>query len=141
MPDMYRHTARKSTVSKALKSSAIVPVCNNPTTHYATYSNNNSNNHLDNESRQDSIIDITTCQIKVEKESPQQSQQPESFLIIPDNETEQMIIVEEHNHTNEDVICDILEQVLDRITQPSIETTQLSSIQVDTRQGILKASF
>ncbi|CAF1518995.1 unnamed protein product, partial [Adineta ricciae] len=128
MPDMYRHTARKSTVSKTLKSSAIVPVCNNPTAHCAMY--NNNNNHLDNESRQDSIIDITPCQIKVEEESPQQSQQPESFLIVPDNETEQMIIAEDHSHTNEDVICDILEQILDRITQPSIETIQSSSTQI-----------
>ncbi|CAF0764901.1 unnamed protein product [Adineta ricciae] len=134
MPDMYRHTARKSTVSKALKSSAILPVCNNPTTPYATY--NNNTNHLDNESRQDSIIDITPCQIKVEEESPQQSQQRESFLIIPDNETEQMIIAEEYSHTNEDVICDILEQILDQITQPSIETTQSSSTQISRTASV-----
>jgi hypothetical protein len=119
MPDMYRHTARKSTVSKNLKSSNIT-LCNNNNspTHYSTY-------HNDNNCKQQTIFDTIQCNIKLEKDIPQQD---ESFIILQDNETEQMIIGgEEIQQTNEEIIYEILEQIINEIIQSSSPIRTLST--------------
>jgi len=119
MPDMYRHTARKSTVSKNVKPSNI-SICNNnnSTTNYATYNNEKNSN-------ESTIFDTLECNIKLEKDIPQQD---EPFLILPDNEMEEMIIGEEIEGTNEDIIYDIIEQIIQQIIQSS---SPLTSNQVD----------
>jgi hypothetical protein len=119
MPDMYRHTARKSTVSKNVKPSNI-SICNNnnSTTNYATYNNEKNSN-------ESTIFDTLECNIKLEKDIPQQD---ETFLILPDNEMEEMIIGEEIEGTNEDIIYDIIEQIIQQISQSS---SPLTSNQVD----------
>ena len=104
MPDMYRHTARKSTVTKNLKTS----LCNN---------NNNST------SKQQTIFDRIECNIKLEKE--------ESFIIIPDNETEKMIIGEDIEQTNEEIIYEIIEQTIDKIIESSSNIFLSNSNQVN----------
>ncbi|UJR26593.1 hypothetical protein I4U23_007913 [Adineta vaga] len=121
MPDIYRHTARKSTVTKTLKSSTNVPLCNPSSTHYAIYNNN------DNETQQEPIFDAIQCNIKLEEDIPQQQ---ETFLIIPDNEIEQIIIEEEQSHIDEDVLFDIMEQMLNLITQSSMDVIQSNSTQI-----------
>jgi hypothetical protein len=112
MPDMYRHTARKSTVSKNLKPSNV-SLCNNSTTHYTNYHNDNNN------SKSTTIFDTIECNIKLENDIPQQQ---ESFLILPDNETEQMIIGEDIEPTDEEIIYDIIEQIRNQIVQSSSNT-------------------
>jgi len=123
MPDMYRHTARKSTVSKNVKPSNV-SLCNNnnnSTTHYSTY-------HNDNNCKQQTIFDTIECNIKLEEDIPQQE---ESFIILPDNETEQMIIGEDIEQTNDNIIYDIIEQIINQIVQSSSNTFILTSNQVN----------
>jgi hypothetical protein len=122
MPDMYRHTARKSTVSKNVKPSNV-SLCNNnnSTTHYSTY-------HNDNNCKQQTIFNTIECNIKLEEDIPQQD---ESFIILPDNETEQMIIGEDIEQTNDNVIYDIIEQIINQIVQSSSNTFLLTSNQVN----------
>jgi hypothetical protein len=120
MPDMYRHTARKSTVSKNLKPSNV-SLCNNSTTHYTNYHNDNNN------SKSTTIFDTIECNIKLENDIPQQQ---ESFLILPDNETEQMIIGEDIEPTDEEIIYDIIEQIRNQIVQSSSNTCIATTDQV-----------
>ncbi len=122
MPDMYRHTARKSTVSKNVKPSNV-SLCNNnnnSTTHYLTY-------HNDNNCKQQTIFDTIECNIKLEEDIPQQE---ESFIILPDNETEEMIIGEDIEQTNDDIIYDIIQQIINQIIQSSSNTFLSTSNQV-----------
>jgi hypothetical protein len=93
IPDIYRHIARKSTVSRNVKpTSKNVSLCN-PTF------------NIDNNFKEEqSIFDTIQCDIKLEKDIPQQEQ---SFIILPNNEIEQVIV----EQTNEEIICDILEQI------------------------------
>jgi len=124
MPDMYRHTARKSTVSKNVKPSNV-SLCNNnnnnSTTHYLTY-------HNDNNCKQQTIFDTIECNIKLEEDIPQQE---ESFIILPDNETEEMIIGEDIEQTNDDIIYDIIQQIINQIIQSSSNTFLSNSNQVN----------
>jgi hypothetical protein len=124
MPDMYRHTARKSTISKNLKPSNV-SLCNNNNnnsiTHYSTYLN-------DNNSKQSTIFEAIQCNIKLENDI---SQQEESFIIIPDNETEEMIIGEEIEQTNEEIIDEIMEQIINQIIQSSSNTVLATPNQVN----------
>jgi hypothetical protein len=119
MPDMYRHTARKSTVSKTLKPSNV-PLCNTPTTHYSSYNN-------DIDSKQEIIFDTIQCNIKLEEDIPHQE---EPFIILPDNETEHMIIEEDIEQTHEEILYEIMEQILNQITQSSLDTILSCSDQV-----------
>jgi hypothetical protein len=125
MPDMYRHTARKSTISKNLKPSHV-SLCtnnnnNNSTAHYSTYLN-------DNNSKQSTIFETIQCNIKLENDI---SQQEESFIIIPDNETEEMIIGEESEQTNEEIIDEIMQQIINQIIQSSSNTFLATPNQVN----------
>lgn len=114
MPDMYRHTARKSTVSKNIKppnvSLSPTTTNNNSTMHYLTY-------HNDINCKQQTKFDPIECNIKLEK-------QEELFIIIPDNEIEQMIIEED----NENIIYDILEQIINEIIQSSSSNTCIANL-------------
>ncbi len=120
MPDMYRHTARKSTVSKNVKPSNLsISNNNNSTTNYTSY-------HLEKNSNEQTIFDTLECNIKLEKDIPQQD---EPFIILPDNEMEEMIIGEEiERTTNEEIIYDIIEQIIQQIIQSS---SPIISNQVD----------
>ncbi|CAF3155879.1 unnamed protein product, partial [Rotaria sp. Silwood2] len=98
LPDIYRHIARKSTVSRNVKvSSKILPLCNST----SIIDNNNSK-------EEKPIFDRIQCDYKFEKNFQQQKQ---SFLILPDNEIEQMIVDQSH----EEIIKDILEQIQKQI--------------------------
>lgn len=118
LPDMYRYTARKSTVSKNPKPTNI-SLCNNSpsSTHFSIYRN-------DNNIKQSPILDAFERSIKVEKEIPEQL---ESFTIQHDNEIEQMIIGENSEQTNEEIIYDIIEQIKNHIIQTSSPATTLSN--------------
>ncbi|CAF4975269.1 unnamed protein product, partial [Rotaria magnacalcarata] len=131
LPDIYRYTARKSTVSKTSKSSNV-SMCNNSnppittatttttttTTHYSAY-------HNDNNSKQPPLFDTIEHTIKLEEEIPQPL---ESFIILPDNEIEQMIIGENNNEqTDEEIIHNIIEQIKNQIVQSSSTTIASSS--------------
>ncbi len=122
MPDMYRHTARKSTVSKNVKPSNL-SICNNTnnnsTTNYTSY-------HHEKNSTEQTILDTLECNIKLEKDIPQQDG---PFLILPDNEMEEMIIGEDIERTNDEIIYDIIEQITQQIIQSS--SPSISSDQVD----------
>jgi hypothetical protein len=122
MPDMYRHTARKSTVSKNVKPSNLSLCNNNSTTHYSTYHNDNNN------SKQQTIFNTIECNIKLEKDIPQQE---ESFIILRDNEIEQMIMGEDIEQTNEEIIYDIIEQIINQIIQSSSNRIISNSNQVE----------
>jgi len=103
IPDIYRHTARKSTVSRNGKpSSKNVSLCNST---------------LNNSKEEQSIFDTIQCDIKLEKDVPQQEQ---SFIILRDNEIEQMNI----EQTNDEIICDIIEQIKNQI--PEYFTNQVN---------------
>ena len=95
IPDIYRHIARKSTVSRNVKNpSNNVPLCN------PTYN-----------IEEQSIYQKLQCNIKLEKDIlPEQDR---SFVLIPDNETEQMNI----EQTNEEIIFDIMQRMKDRIPE------------------------
>ncbi|CAF1286095.1 unnamed protein product [Adineta steineri] len=115
MPDMYRHTARKSTVSKTIKSSNI-PLCNTSTLHYSSYNNND----IDSKQDKTTIFDTIQCNIKFEEEIPRQQ---EPFIILRDNEIEQMTIEENLEQTDENIIDDIIQQIINQIPQSSILLT------------------
>jgi hypothetical protein len=119
IPDMYRHTARKTTVSKTIKSSNV-SLCNNPPTHYSPY-------NIDTNCKQQTIFDTITCNIKLEEDIPQPQ---EPFIILPDNEIEQMIIGEDFEQTNEEIINNIMEEILNEITQFSSSIILSTSDQV-----------
>jgi hypothetical protein len=94
LPDIYRHTARKSTVSRNVK--ANVSLCN-------------STFNIDNNCKEErTSFDRIQCDIKLEADI---SSEEQSFIIIHDNEIEQMIV----EQTNEEIICDILEQIKNQI--------------------------
>jgi hypothetical protein len=99
IPDIYRHTARKSTVSRNVKPSAKNLSLSNP-----------SFNIDKNTKEEQSIFDTIECDIKLEKDIPEQEQ---SFVIIHDNEIEQMNI----EQTNDEIICDIIEQIKNQIPE------------------------
>lgn len=104
IPDIYRYTARKSTVSKNPKPNSV-SLCNNSTTHYATY----NNDHTNKQKPQSSKLDTLDYHIKIENDST--SFQNESFIILPDNETEQMAIDDNNEQTNEEIIQEILDKI------------------------------
>lgn len=93
MPDMYRHTARKSTVSKNLKPSNL----------------NYNTNEIP--CKQLTLFNSIECNIKLEKD--------DTFIILQDNEIEQMIIEEDQN----EIIYDILQDIINQITQTSFENS------------------
>ncbi|CAF1209048.1 unnamed protein product [Rotaria sp. Silwood1] len=97
-PDIYRHIARKSTVSRNVNvPSKTLPLCNSTSIH-------------DNNNKEEKIIfDQIQYDYKLEKNLQQQKQ---SFVILPDNEIEQMIV----EQTNEEIIKDILEQIQKQIS-------------------------
>ncbi|UJR22493.1 hypothetical protein I4U23_025546 [Adineta vaga] len=94
IPDIYRHTARKSTVSRNVKSQA------------KTVSTSLSITNACKE--EPSIFDTIQCDVKLENDIPHVEQ---SFVIIPENEIEQMIV----EQTNEDIVRDIIEQIQNQI--------------------------
>ena len=93
IPDIYRHTARKSTVSRNIKSQAK-NVASLPVTNTCK--------------EEPSIFDTIQCDIKLESDSPPMEQ---SFVIIRDNEIEQMIV----EQTNDEIIREIIEQIQNQI--------------------------
>jgi hypothetical protein len=97
LPDIYRHIARKSTVSRNVKPpSTNVSLCN-------------STFNIDNNCKEErTSFDRIQCDIKLEADI---SSDEQSFIIIHDNEIEQMIV----EQTNEEIICDILEQIKNQI--------------------------
>jgi hypothetical protein len=120
MPDVYRHTARKSTVSKMIKPSNV-PVCSTVATPYATY-------HHDNEKKQETIFDAIECTIKLEEDIP--ASLPETFVLVPDNETEQLLVKEDQDQRNTEAAGDIIEQILNQIALSAVETTPMTVTQV-----------
>ncbi len=106
IPDIYRHTARKSTVSRNVKPSSINVSLRNPTL------------NIDNKSKEEqSIFDTIQCDIKLEKDIPQQEQ---SFVILSDNEIEQMNI----EQTHDEIIFDLVEEIKNQI--PEYLTNQVN---------------
>ncbi|CAF3642984.1 unnamed protein product [Rotaria sordida] len=106
LPDIYRHTARKSTISRNVKiSSNNLPLYNST----SIVDNNNIK-------EEKIIFDQIQSDYKFEKNIQQQKQ---SFLILPDNEIEQMII----EQTNEEIIKDILEQIQKQISNDYLNQT------------------
>lgn len=106
IPDIHRHIARKSTVSRNVKNSS------------KNISLSNSTYNIDKNSKEEqSIFDTIQCDIKLEKDIPQQDQ---PFVILPDNEIEQMNI----EQTNDEIICDIIEQIKNQI--PEYLTNQVN---------------
>jgi hypothetical protein len=97
IPDMYRHTARKSTVSKSLKSSNATS-CQNSSLSYRT-------SHVDDKH---SIVlpstkfDQIQQEIKVEQDP---------FVFLPDNETEQMKIEDDIDQIVYEIFDDIAKQI------------------------------
>lgn len=89
IPDIYRHTARKSTVSRNVKSQ-VKTVASLPVTNTCK--------------EEPSIFETIQCDIKLESDSLPMEQ---SFVIIPDNEIEQMVV----EQTNDEIIRQIIEQI------------------------------
>ncbi|CAF4371460.1 unnamed protein product [Rotaria socialis] len=96
LPDIYRHFARKSTVSRNVKiSPKNVPLCNSTFT-------------LDSNSQVTSLAFNRVCsEVKLGSDV----QQKQTFLMLPDNETEEMIV----EQTNQEIISDIIEQIQQQI--------------------------
>lgn len=90
VPDIHRHIARKSTVSRHVKNLSL---CNGTL---------NSNNHSSTN---------FSCNIKLEKDIPQENEQ--RFVLIADNETEQMNI----ESNDEEIISSIVENIQYQIEQ------------------------
>ncbi|CAF1226543.1 unnamed protein product [Rotaria magnacalcarata] len=96
LPDIYRHFARKSTVSRNVKiSPKNVPLCN------STFS-------LDSNSQ---VTSLTFNRVRSEVKLGSDAQEKQTVLILPDNETEEMIV----EQTNEEIISDIIEQIQQQI--------------------------
>lgn len=104
IPDIYRHTARKSTVSRNIKA---------PTINLSLSNNNN------NSKEKQLIYNTIQCDIKLEKDILHEEQQQisKSFTILPENEIEQMNI----EQTNEEIIHDIIEQIKNQIPEYFID--------------------
>ena len=113
IPDVYRHTARKSTVSKTIKSTSICSPQNLNLSHL--------NISFDDKQLQtsNSINRISTT-IKLE-ELPR-----ETFIIQRDNEVEQMIIDDHH----ELIIRQILDEMIESLGTIVIHHNDQSSSQV-----------
>ncbi|CAF1300568.1 unnamed protein product [Rotaria sp. Silwood1] len=129
LPDMYRYTARKSTVSKNPKSSNV-SLCNNSTTHYSTY--HNDNNSKQQQQQQQPIFDKIEHNIKLEKDVPEQ----QTFIILPDNEVEQMVMEENNEKITEEIIHDIIEEINNQTIQTSLilNSNQIEqSFSIDTQ--------
>ena len=97
MPDIYRHTARKSTITKALKSSLV----------------NKTNDNNSTAFHQDKLYESIECRIKLEKDILPQPE--EKFFILPNNELEEMIV--DTKETNEEIITNICKQIINEIVQ------------------------
>jgi hypothetical protein len=97
IPDIYRHIARKSTVSRNVK-----PPSKNVSLSNSTFNINN------NSKEEQSIFDTIQCDIKLEKDI---SQQEQSFIILHDNEIEQMNIEQIKNQISEYFINHIDESI------------------------------
>lgn len=96
LPEIYRHTARKSTVSKNVKT-------NNSSTSSLSYLANHHDGQIFQVSSATKPPPIS-YQIQMEKH-----RSTERFLLLPENETEQMIIdddVERFVHQTLDQICE-----------------------------------
>lgn len=113
IPDVYRHTARKSTVSKTIKSTSIRSPQNLNLSHL--------NISFDDKQLQtsNSINRISTT-IKLE-ELPR-----ETFIIQHDNEVEQMIIDDNH----ELIIRQILDEMIESLGTTVVHQIEESSSQV-----------
>lgn len=107
IPDLYRHTARKSTVSKNVKSTNVSP-CNfnqsSPTTYSVYCSTSNSN--------EESMYNALQCDIKLE-EDLLPLEQP--FLLLPDNEMEEMSMGDEREQTDDEIIQQIIDEIIQSI--------------------------
>jgi len=106
LPDIYRHTARKSTVSRNVK----------PTSKIHTFNNNNNNNNNNvinakNFKEEQSIFDTIECNIKFEKDLAQSQR----LMILPENEIEQMNVEQNHENIIADILDDILKQIPDQV--------------------------
>ncbi len=67
--------------------------------------------NIDNNCKEEqSIFQKLQCNIKLEKDSPERER---SFVIIPENEIEQMNI----EQTNEEIIFDIVQQIQNQISE------------------------
>ncbi|CAF0742129.1 unnamed protein product [Adineta steineri] len=108
IPDIYRHIARKSTVTRNIKPpSKNVSLCTTTL-------------NIDNNCKEEqSIFDTIRYDIKLENEI---SRQERSFVVIPDNETEQMIVEE----STEEIIRDVLEQMINQIHEDLLNQTENS---------------
>lgn len=118
MPDIYRHMARKSTVTKVLKSTLV----NGKTTNTSTTFH------------PDKIYEPIDCKIKLEEDILPQAE--EKFFILPNNELEEMII--DNKETNEDIISDIFEQIINQIVDSSpdqIRRNSTNDVQIDSRES------
>ena len=109
IPDMYRHTARKSTVSKSMKST-------NGSNSPASTRSFLVNHHGDKLLKVSSPTKTPPIpyQIKMEKDIA-----IERFLILPDNETEQMSVDDDV----ERAVQHILEQIIEQISSTVSTTT------------------
>ena len=99
VPDIHRHIARKSTVSRNVKNLSL---CNGTL---------NSTNHCKESSANFSSL---SCNIKLEKEIPEEEQR---FVLIPDNDIEQMNI----EPNDEQIVVSIMEDIQNRIDQQFFE--------------------
>lgn len=115
MPDLYRHTARKSTVSKNVKPINVSPCnFNDPSTTYPAY-------HQASNSSDETIFNTLQCDIKLENDLIPLDQ---PFLLLPDNETEEMSIGDERD-------SDIVYQLVDEMIQFIEKISPSTSNQVD----------
>lgn len=115
MPDLYRHTARKSTVSKNVKPINVSPCnFNDPSTTYPAY-------HQASNSSDETIFNTLQCDIKLENDLIPLDQ---PFLLLPDNETEEMSIGDERD-------SDIVYQLVDEMIQSIEKISPSTSNQVE----------
>lgn len=110
MPDLYRHTARKSTVSKNVKPINVSPCnFNGPSTTYPAY-------HQASNSSEQTIFNPLQCDIKLENDLIPID---EPFIILPDNETEEMFIGDGIEQTDDETIHQLIEEIIQSIEQTS----------------------
>ena len=98
IPDIYRHTARKSTVTKSIKSSNV------SSSPHSSFSNGTS--HLDEKHSKPLLtakLESIQWPIKLEEDLP-----AEPLILLPDNETEQMVVEEDLDGPIEDILEGIL---------------------------------
>lgn len=103
VPDMHRHIARKSTVSRSVKApTKTLPLSNPPL-------------NVDRNSREEPpVFHALQCDVKLEKEIPGEEQ---VFVILPDNDIEQMNV----EQADEEIVSDLIEQIQRRISEYSAE--------------------